>query len=195
MVGCGNASNQLNNPYGIALHPLSAELYIADHANHRLMAYPTGGRNGTLLLGGNGPGLGYTQLSNPLGLYFDLYSNSLIIDNYGASGILRYVLGATNWTLMAGVNGMTGSTSTSLFLPMDVVLDPMGNLYVTDRNNHRIQFFPVGQMNGMTIAGITLVSGSNATTLSSPWAAKIDNQLNLYVADTTNHRIQKFLRY
>jgi DNA-binding beta-propeller fold protein YncE len=196
LIGCGNASNQLVNPYGIALHPVSGELYIVDHANQRLMSYAAGAQNGTVLLGDNGPGSSNTQLRNPLGLSYDLFSNSLVVGNYARNQIVRYVLGATNWTLMAGnVNGTAGVTSSSLFLPMDVVLDPMGNLYVTDRNNHRIQFFAAGQMNGTTIAGTALVNGSNATTLNLPWGAKIDSQLNLYVADTNNHRIQKFLRY
>jgi DNA-binding beta-propeller fold protein YncE len=196
LAGCGNASNQLVNPYGIALHPISGELYIADYANHRLISYAAGSQNGTVLLGGNGPGSSNTQLWSPLGLSCDLFSNSLIVAHYSRNQIVRYVLGATNWTLMAGnANGASGSTSSSLFAPMDVVLDPMGNLYVTDRYNHRIQFFPAGQMNGTTIAGRTGVFGSNATTLNLPCAAKIDSQLNLYVADTENHRIQKFLRY
>jgi DNA-binding beta-propeller fold protein YncE len=196
LVGCGNASNQLNDPYGIAVHPISSELYIVDYGNHRLVSYAAGIQNSTVLLGGNGPGASNTQFWNPLGLSYDLFSNSLIVAHYGRNQIVRYVLTATNWTLMAGnANGAAGSTSSSLFLPMDVVLDPMGNLYVTDRNNHRIQFFPAGQMNGTTIAGTALVNGSNATTLNLPWGAKIDNQLNLYVADRNNHRIQKYLRY
>ena len=76
-----------------------------------------------------------------------------------------------------------------------MTIDPMGNLYVADRNNHRIQFFLNGQLNGTTIAGITSTSGNNSTTLSQPRSVKLDSQLNLYVADASNHRIQKFLRY
>jgi hypothetical protein len=49
-----------------------------------------------------------------------------------------------------------------------------------------------GQSDGITIAG---VSGSNSTMLNSPFSIALDNQLNLYVADTNNQRIQKFLRY
>jgi hypothetical protein len=66
----------------------------------------------------------------------------------------------------------------------------MGNLYVADRDNHRIQFFLVGQSNGTTIAGITGISGTNSTLLNVPRSLALDNQLNLYVVDTSNHRIQ-----
>ena len=71
----------------------------------------------------------------------------------------------------------------------------MGNLYVADRNNHRIQLFMNGQLEGITIAGITSTIGSNSTLLTVPWSVALDNQLNLYVADSANHRVQKFLRY
>jgi hypothetical protein len=105
-------------------------------------------------------------------------------------------LDATNWTLLAGnANGVSGNNATLLHYPQHVTFDPMGNMYVVDTNNHRIQLFMVGQTNGITIAGITLTSGSNATLLNKPQAVRLDNQLNLYIADSYNHRIQKFLRY
>lgn len=71
----------------------------------------------------------------------------------------------------------------------------MGNIYVADRHNHRIQFFLLNQVNGMTIAGKTGINGNNSTLLNEPLDVALDNQLNLYVADWLNHRIQKFLRY
>ena len=192
----GNAYDQLTNSYGIVLHPTSGALYISDYYNHRLMFYASGTRNGTLLLGGNGAGINNTQLSFHAGLYLDSFSNTLIIANSGAHSIIRYVFGATTWTLVAGnQNGIWGNTSITFTFPLDMTFDPMGNMYVVDRGNHRIQFFSNGGINGITVAGICGVSGSNATTLLYPSAMSFDNQLNLYVADTENHRIQKFLRY
>jgi len=89
----------------------------------------------------------------------------------------------------------SGTTPARFNVPTEAIFDPMGNLYVADRNNNRIQFFYTGQLNGTTLAGITGVNGTNATTLAAPWSLRLDSQLNLYVADTCNHRIQKFLRY
>jgi hypothetical protein len=77
----------------------------------------------------------------------------------------------------------------------DLTLDPMGNLYVADRDNYRIQFFFAGQSNGITIAGMTEISGNSSTLLNSPKSIALDNQLNLYVSDSNNHRIQMFQRY
>ena len=68
----------------------------------------------------------------------------------------------------------------------------MGNLYVVDINNHRIQFFLAGHSTGLMVAG---VSGSSATLLLYPFSVALDSQLNIYVADTSHERVQKFLRY
>jgi DNA-binding beta-propeller fold protein YncE len=96
-------------------------------------------------------------------------------------------LGNENWTLLAEAsNGTAGNTSTLLSYPAGVTFDPMGNMYVADANNHRIQFFIVGQSVGITIAGISGISGNNSTMLNIPQSVELDNQLNLYVADTLN---------
>ncbi|CAF1096715.1 unnamed protein product [Rotaria sordida] len=191
----GSLNNQLNLPYGFARDLSSGTRYIADYSNHRIMSYLPGSTNGTVIAGGNGSGTSSTQLMNPIGLCFDSSSNSLLIANYGAHNIVRWVLGATSWTLVAGITGSAGSTSTQLNSPMDVTLDSMGNIYVADSSNHRIQFFLAGQSNGTTIAGITAVGGSTSTQLNSPSSVIVDTQFNLYVSDFANHRVQKFLFY
>lgn len=192
----GFTYDKLNNPFGMAVDATSNALYIADYNNHRVMSYSRGANNGTLILGGQGGGINRTQLYLPAGLVYDSFSNSLFIANCAAHNVVQYVLGATSWALVAGnSNGIAGLNSTSFRFPSDVALDPMGNIYVADYQNHRIQYFPDGSSNGVTIAGATGVNGSNATLLDRPWSLKLDNQLDLYVADTYNHRVQKFLRY
>ena len=86
-------------------------------------------------------------------------------------------------------------TSTTFNEPSDVTLDPMGNMYVADLYNHRIQFFQPGESVGTTIVGITGQPGNNATMFNQTSSLILDNQLNIYVVDRYNHRIQKFLRY
>ncbi|CAF4825936.1 unnamed protein product [Rotaria sp. Silwood1] len=192
----GSSNNQFSTPYGIVRDLSSDKLYIADYSNNRIMLYLNGASSGTVIAGDNGSGTNKTQLKTPVGLYFDSLSNSLVIANHGAPNIVQWVVGETSWTLLAGsINGTAGNTSTLLNGVVDITFDPMGNMYVADRNNHRIQLFMVGESTGITIAGITGISGDNATLLNKPWSVRLDSQLNLYVADANNHRIQKFLRY
>lgn len=192
----GTSNSQLNRPYGIARDPNTGTLYIADTMNNRVMRYLSGAMTGTIAAGTGIVGSSNTQLSASYGICLDLPTNSLLIANAGRNNIVRWILGASNWALVAGnSNGTSGSSSTDLMAPADVTVDPMGNIYVADTYNHRIQFFPVGQLNGITIAGISRTQGANATQLNTPYSVALDNQLNLYVSDGNNHRIQKFLRY
>jgi len=160
------------------------------------MRYLSGSMSGAIVAGTGISGPNNTQLSSPYGIYFDLPTNSLLIANVGTNNIVRWVIGASSWTLVAGnSNGAPGSSSTALYTPADVKVDPMGNVYVADVNNYRIQFFPAGQLNGITIAGVNQTSGTNATQFSGPVFIALDSQLNLYVSDAYNHRVQKFMRY
>ncbi|CAF4777304.1 unnamed protein product [Rotaria sp. Silwood1] len=194
--GYGILNNQSRHPYGIEYDLASDTLYIADYTNNRIMCYVSGASSGFLVAGNSTPGTSTTLLENPVRVYFDSFSNSLIIVNHIANNIVRWPLGATNWTLLAGdINGNQGNNATTLYHPIDVTLDPMGNMYVADRENHRIQLFMNGQTEGITIAGVTGVNGGNSTLFNSPWSIELDSQLNLYVADSNNHRIQNFLRY
>ena len=196
-VGTAGATlDQLNLPVGIFYDSVKNGIYVADTDNSRVMYFRVGNRNGTIVAGNNTAGVTPTQLKFPHGVYFDSISNSTIIANSGGANILRWSIGASNWTLVAGGSGVVAGTAPNRFnYPLGVILDPMNNLYVADYGNHRVQFFLSGEMNGRTIAGFTGVNGNNASSLDSPGSVALDSQLNLYVNDVSNHRVQKFLRY
>ena len=195
-LGPGSAVNQFLYPYNIARDVNSGTLYVSDCLNHRVMSYTSGSNSGIVVAGGNNAGTNITQLNTPMGIYFDLLSDSLIIANPGSNNIVRWRLGENSWEVVAGdTNGIAGSTPTLLSGAYGLTLDSLGNLYVADSNDHRIQFFPAGQTYGRTIAGMTGITGYNNTLLNIPYSLTLDNQLNLYVADTWNNRVQKFLRY
>ena len=159
------------------------------------MAYLQNAASGTVAAGGNGAGTGTTQLHTPYSVYFDATSNSLFIANGGGHNVVRWVLGGSSWALVVGVTGVAGFSSLSLNGPRDVILDSLGNVYVADTVNHRVQFYQSGQANGTTIAGVTSVPGPGSNNLNTPYSIALDAQFNLYVSDTFNHRIQKFTFY
>jgi DNA-binding beta-propeller fold protein YncE len=65
--------------------------------------------------------------------------------------------------------GASGTSSTLLYKSRGMTVDLMGNVYVADTNNNRIQFFLADETNGTTIAGSpTGVARSSATLLHSP---------------------------
>lgn len=192
----GSANNQLDQPHAIALDPNTRILYISDTFNHRVMQYSPGATSGSVVIGGQGPGTNSTQLNHPRGLYFDSLTNSLLIANAGGNNIIRWVVGALSWTLVVGSgSGLPGNTSLLLYWPTHVVLDSIGNMYVSDEVNQRIQFFPSGQSNGTTIAGLTGVAGNSSSLFNTPCTLAVDSQFNVYVGDCNNDRVQKFPHY
>ena len=185
----GSSLNLLAAPYGVACLPMSKTFYVADTYNHRIMYFVVGNANGTVIAGGNGKGLNGNQLSTPVDLQFDAPSNTILIANCDGNNTIRWALDGSNWTLIA-------DSSTGIGIcPRGVTTDPMGNIYIADTKNGRIQFYPVGGTNGTTIAGTKSVLGANASLLASPYSVVLDSQLNLYVSDYSNYRIQKFVRY
>jgi len=160
------------------------------------MKYERNTVNGAIFAGGNATAPSSSRLSSPFSLHFDALSNSLLISDNNAHRVVRWTLGASNWTLVAGsFTGQSGINSTSLYSPLGLTLDPMGNLYVTDSANYRVQFFRAGSFVGQTIAGMVRINGTNSTLLNRPYWVALDSQLNLYVSDTYNYRIQMFKRY
>ncbi len=75
-----------------------------------------------------------------------------------------------------------------LNFPRGLSADELGNVYVADRNLHRMQQF--------TGAGAFLTKwgsfGSQEGQFNSPYAVRPSGDGFVYVADSSNHRVQKF---
>ncbi|CAF1136117.1 unnamed protein product [Didymodactylos carnosus] len=96
---------------------------------------------------------------------------------------------------VAGVKAEKGSDSTHLGWPSDILFDPYGNLYISDKDNHRIQRLKADDdtLTMETIAGVTEEQGDDTKHFNEPWSIAFDSKYNLYVSDMKNHRVQKFL--
>lgn len=192
----GTGTHELNNPWGLAYDYNSSILYIADCYNNRVVQYLQGASNGTVVAGGNGQGKTINQLFFPTGIYFDSSTNSIYIANWGGNNIVQWVIGESNWTLVCGsFIAESGDSSILLNGPYDVTLDYLGNIYVADTTNQRIQMFKNGQINGTTIISSAGKAGNSHGLLNNPYSVQLDTSLNIYVADTFNDRVQRFSRY
>lgn len=141
------------------------------------------------------PGNATNKLAYPAGLYYDESNQDLYIANSATatSTVMRWRVGDSNGTVIAGVAGVPGSASNQLKSPMGITLDQWNNLYVADRSNRRVQLFCSGSSTGITIAG-TSAGGTSPTTLTAPYDVKLDSRLNLYVSDNSGARVSKFLK-
>ena len=78
--------------------------------------------------------------------------------------------------------------------PRDMVIAPDGSLYIADTGNHRIQHLaPDGTVLHVWGRFANLTAGeAPGGTFNEPWGIAVSPDGTVYVADTWNHRIQRF---
>lgn len=167
-------------------------IYGSDTSNNALW------RNNTVPFGYAGAGGSSNQMNGNQGIALDTTINVgyLYIANSNQHTILQWTPVSSTATVVAGTNGVLGSNNSTMAYPVAVRIDPLGNLFVVDNNNHRIQLycrFPTVSTTGRTIIG-TGSLGSTPTTLNYPSGIALDSDLNIYVADNSNSRIQRLTR-
>lgn len=157
-------------------------------------------KNGTNIIGNFVSGPLSHQLNGPQGFIIDtsILPGCIFIVNSQEHTVVQWPIGSTNGTIVAGINGSPGSSSTQLTYPVSMKLDSNANMFIVDNNNHRIQLYCRNSTTSSYGSGRTIVGtgtmGNNASSLNYPAGIDLDSNGNLYVSDTSNHRIQKFRR-
>ncbi|UJR18150.1 hypothetical protein I4U23_005050 [Adineta vaga] len=182
--GEGSELFQFGYSYGLFVDD-QKHIYVSDRDNHRVLKFLRDFKNGTAIIS---PG----ELNRPHDIYLDR-CNTLYVADFGNHRIRKYPNSyqAAGSTIM-GVDRQAGSGSQQLNKPYFVTVDRYGNVFVTDRYNHRIQRLSIRDGTLQTIAGVTGVAGNSAQHLQSPGGIGLDSKGNLYVSDQANNRLQKF---
>jgi hypothetical protein len=127
------------------------------------------------------------MLYHPFGIFVDI-NFDLYVADYGNNRIQLFRSGQLNGITIAG--GGLSSTTVTLNLPSGIVLDADKYLFIVDRNNHRI----VGSgPNGFQCLVGCSGRGNASNQLLDPVALSFDIYGNMFVTDSSNNRIQKFL--
>ena len=191
----GDGDGEFNSPYGIAVDPVSHDLYIAERLNNRISRITN---SGTFVMKWGVPGTGPGEFNAPIGVAADASGNVYVTDHSNnrvqkfrvAGGQAQHVL---TW-------GSTGAANGQLNGPYGITLDAAGNLWVADGFNHRLQKFDV---NGNFLATIGTQGTGNGQFITPTWV-NFDSTGAYYVAETNsdpqnaaapdlaNQRIQKF---
>ena len=179
--------------YGIYLDKYGY-LYVCDQQNNRVLRYPPGsasGDSGVMVAGTGIMGSTPSQLKGPTKLFVDDDRTMYIADTYNHR-IQKWTYGACAGVTVAG-NGTLGSSASQLYYPFSVTVDSNQYMYISDTYNHRIQRWAPGASVGECLVGCSGTTGSNSNQLYAPQYLAFDNQGALYVADTGNNRVQKFV--
>ncbi|CAF4744358.1 unnamed protein product, partial [Rotaria sp. Silwood2] len=86
--GYGNGLTQLYDPKGVVVDQLGT-VYVADARNDRIMRWPKGATQGSVIVGGNGRGRQLNQLNVLFGLSFDRHGNLYVVD-YGNHRVQKF---------------------------------------------------------------------------------------------------------
>lgn len=142
------------------------------------------------------------QLRRPTGIAFDTSGNLYIADSgnhrirrVNSEGIISTVAGNGR----AEFSGDEGpATEAGLNNPMDIAVDPEGNLYIADTLNHRIRRVDASGII-TTIAGTgepgrggDLIAALESE-LDHPSSLVLDAAGDLYFTDWQNHRVRKIV--
>jgi hypothetical protein len=217
----GLNARSLSQPQGLADD--STGLYVADSANNRVLHYPMGSMIADRVYGqgtpgnsqanftSNGRGNGATGLDNPRDVAVD--STGLYVADSGNHRVVHFILGDAVADRVYGQpdfaatsvwanQGLASPTAATLNKPTQVALDSTGGLYVADRNNNRVVYYPPYSQTGANGPEAVRVFGqmgfatsSSSTTASSfhgPGGVAVDTSGNVFVLDIFNQRVLKF---
>ncbi len=203
----GNSTYQLNSPFGLAIHPNTDTIYIADQGNHRIKKYIWG----TVTNFAGDTIAGYldsigtlARFNSPSNLCVD-DSGNVYVSDFNNHRIRK--INATGFVTTLAGSGVAGykdgpADSAQFHFPRGIAVDDSGNVFVSDSWNHRIRkISPAGMVSTFAGGGNAMGVGSVGAyvdaadtsarfyTPSGLFYFKYDSCL--YLADAFNHRIRK----
>ena len=195
-----------------ALADVADNVLVVDHADNRIRLIDSGGMITTIVGGGpigtstddgnlagdGGPAVAAT-LQEPWGIVIN--RGNLYIadrDNHAIrivdpTGTIATVAGSGN----RGFSGNGGpATQADLSRPQSVAVDPLGNIYLSDSDNHVIRRVGLdGIITNFAGTGELGFSGdggrATAATLSHPNGIVVDERGNLYFVDDVAHVVRR----
>jgi uncharacterized protein (TIGR03437 family) len=189
-------------PFALAVDRLS-NVYFTDTVNQRIRRVTPGGviasiaGNGAIGYAGDGGQATQASFVDPQGIAVDALGNVFISDSgnnlirkIGLDGIIQTVAGNGN-PAYSGDGGF--GKLASLYNPLGITVDVMGNLYIADNQNHRVRKLTPGGMI-VTIAGNGFAASSGdgglaiGASLNFPNGVAVDSFGSVYISETSRIR-------
>jgi sugar lactone lactonase YvrE len=205
--GSPATSYQFGVLQGIAKHPTTGDIYIADSWSHVVQRIDRNGAVSTVAgtgrqgFSGDGGPATNAVFNWPTMVAFDRSGNLYVADLFNHR--VRRISTDGRITTIAGTGrrGYNGDnkpgTEADLFYPTGLAVDAAGNIYVADSSNHRIR-----RIEGTPPYRITTVAGTGERGFSGDGGPATSAQLNvprgvafgpdgtLYITDSLNGRIR-----
>ena len=211
----GTGLSYFYNPHSVCVDS-SDNIYVVNTNNNRIEKWNSsgvfqgwigGGKSGWQTSGTASSGTGLEYFSNPNGICIDSsgdiyvaeYSNNRI-SKWNSSGEAQGWIGGGNSGWQTSGTASSGTGLAYFFCPIDVYVNNSRDIFVADGSNNRIcKWNSTGEVQGWIGGGNsgwqtsgTASSGDGLAYFYSPWGVYIDSNGDIYVADTNNHRIDKW---
>jgi len=198
-------SARLNFPTGVFVDA-QGNVFFADRENHRIRKVDTLGvittvaGNGAFGSSGDGGQATSASLAFPSGIFVSAVGEVFIADRFNYKVRKVDTLGVITTVAGNGAFGFSGdggqATSANLAFPSAVYVDSVGNVFIADRDNHRIRRVDASGV-------ISTVAGNGTPTYGGDGGVATNANLNrpsgvwgnskgaIWIADTNNRRIRK----
>tara|TARA_B100000700_G_scaffold330208_1_gene455290 strand:- start:580 stop:1596 length:1017 start_codon:yes stop_codon:yes gene_type:complete len=200
----GTGPGELNRPAFMAFSQ-SGDIWIADALNHRLQLFSKEGEF-IKTFGGLGaePGL----FDTPWGIAVD-NNDDVYVSDWRNDRVQKF---SSDGDFIMQF-GSSGTERGQLNRPAGIAVDNDGDIYVCDRGNDRVELFDrngryveqfIGDATLSTMARIYILANAKVLRLRdmtdledqkrfrAPSAVHLDNEGNMYVADSNSHRFQVY---
>ena len=213
--GYGSTDAAFSHPSGVFVDA-TGNIFVGDNFNNRVQKWNSNGDYiGWIGDGSNGwqtgtapsAGTGNGQFWGVHKLHVDGSGNIYAVDpgnnriqKWDSTGNMLGWIGGGVDSWQTGTAPAVGSGDRQFNQPMGVALDGSGNIYIADKENHRIQKWEGngayvgwigGGVDGWQI-GTAPAWGTGNGSFKWPMDVAVDATGHIYVADTWNWRIQKF---
>ncbi|MCE2994181.1 MAG: IPT/TIG domain-containing protein [Cyclobacteriaceae bacterium] len=191
-------SAQFKKPHDLVFDA-NGNLFVTDGDNHKIRRITTTGDVSTFA----GSSYGFTDGSGNTaqfqfikGIAIDVNRNLYVADEN--SQRIRKITSGGEVSTLAG-NGSEGSGDNTVGIsaqfryPSGVAVDASGNIYVADKDNHRIRkIVPSGEVSTFAGSSEGAADGNGTSAqFKKPYDAVFDASGNMYVTDSDNHKIRK----
>ena len=187
----GSSLNRLSSNFGVFW--ADGILYVADTSNNRIVLIAPNSTTAIAVVGVSSQPQSFRVPTDVFVTATSIY----VMDTWNFR-VEKWSKDFFDSETVAGILGKNGSSTdmTMLASAQNLFIDNYGNLFVSDRINHRVVRFPWNSISGtagVIVAG-TGSQGSNSNQLNTPSGVFVTDNGTLYIVDCSNHRIQKWLK-
>ncbi|MBN1857576.1 MAG: SMP-30/gluconolactonase/LRE family protein [Dehalococcoidia bacterium] len=182
----GTDPGEFFSPSGVAVG-VDGKVYVADTSNDRVQVLDD---DGTTLATWGTEGSGANQFNDPEGIAVDSAGNIYVADTDNNRVVILNSVG----TVIHILDGHDAGADNFQY-PHGIDVSPDGNtLYIADTYNHSVHIYTMveGTYAYSATIGDYEIPGTGDAQFNGPAGVAVGPDGSVYVADTTNRRVQKF---